>query len=392
MWRSTLVPRSLRVALSILIGLALSSPAGSALAWPDAGGFEAESTPAVRAPTVAAWREGNANPHELDDWPAGSLVATSTGVEVPQLLECGPPSDADTAEAPASAIVIGRAMPDSWLLCYVWRGVEFLDYHPDRFGEVRRTAFEGYPVECWNAEVAGSLPDRVTEGLIAEVFAFNRGYEQYVRFTYRIHLDGDYINNCAQEILPEILPLTLASCIEVGVNPSAVADPQDARVKKLQQEADEVIKKGEEALKKAKDEEANAKTDAAKATARKKANAAAKATEKASKAKANAAKNPDQASKDLEEARNDLGRLDEIAGARDRIKALGFADKQIDAMLAELNALASQCGDGGIPQRAYASLAGKAITTKPGLSEEEQQQQGRKLGADLKDLFKAEGK
>ena len=27
--------------------------------------------------------------------------------------------------------------------------------------------------------------------------------EQLVRFTYRIQLDGDYINNCAQEILAQ---------------------------------------------------------------------------------------------------------------------------------------------------------------------------------------------
>jgi hypothetical protein len=53
----------------------------------------------------------------------------------------------------------------------------------------------------WNEEVSSGTPGLVTEGMVVEIYAYNRGGEQYVRFTYRIQLDGDYINNCTQQIL-----------------------------------------------------------------------------------------------------------------------------------------------------------------------------------------------
>jgi hypothetical protein len=92
-------------------------------------------------------------------------------------------------------------MSEAWLLCYVWRDIESQDYVPVRFGEARRTLFQGYPVECSNAEPASTGAGRATEGLVVQVFATNRGGEQRVLFTYRIQNDVDYINNCAQAIV-----------------------------------------------------------------------------------------------------------------------------------------------------------------------------------------------
>jgi hypothetical protein len=92
-------------------------------------------------------------------------------------------------------------MPEAWLLCYIWRDVEGQDYRPHQFGKARYALFREYPVECWSEEVPSGTTGRVTEGMIVETYAYNRGGEQYVRFTYRIQLDGDYINNCAQENL-----------------------------------------------------------------------------------------------------------------------------------------------------------------------------------------------
>ncbi len=43
---------------------------------------------------------------------------------------------------------------------------------------------------------------RHADGIVAEVYGWNLDRTQYVRFAYRIQLDGDYINNCRQEILP----------------------------------------------------------------------------------------------------------------------------------------------------------------------------------------------
>jgi hypothetical protein len=40
-----------------------------------------------------------------------------------------------------------------------------------------------------------------TSGIVAQVYGWNLDRTQYVRFTYRIQDDGDYINNCNQQIL-----------------------------------------------------------------------------------------------------------------------------------------------------------------------------------------------
>ncbi|HYU17213.1 MAG TPA: hypothetical protein VEQ11_00795 [Chloroflexota bacterium] len=93
-------------------------------------------------------------------------------------------------------------MSDSWLLCYVKRDFEGQDFHFSSWGDVRHTAFRGYPVECWNAEDP-SWPGRRTDGIVAQLYGVNRDGTQYVRFTYRIQVDGDYINNCRQEILDQ---------------------------------------------------------------------------------------------------------------------------------------------------------------------------------------------
>ena len=87
-------------------------------------------------------------------------------------------------------------MPDKWLLCYIWHDIEGQDYAPKYFGEVLRANFESYPVECWNGIADGTG----TDGLQAEVFATGDEGRQLVRFVYRIQLDGDYINSCAQEL------------------------------------------------------------------------------------------------------------------------------------------------------------------------------------------------
>jgi len=87
-------------------------------------------------------------------------------------------------------------MPDEWLLCYIWHDIEGQDYQPQYFGDVQHYIFEGYPVECWNGITDGGG----TEGIQGELFATGDEGRQTVKFTYRIQLDGDYINNCAQEL------------------------------------------------------------------------------------------------------------------------------------------------------------------------------------------------
>lgn len=108
---------------------------------------------------------------------------------------CGPPST--TIPGPPPEIInVGSPMPDAWLLCYIWHDIEGQDYKPQWIGEAGHLWFEGYPVECWNAISDGWG----TEGIQAEVFATGDEGRQTVRFVYRIQLDGDYINNCAQEL------------------------------------------------------------------------------------------------------------------------------------------------------------------------------------------------
>jgi hypothetical protein len=92
--------------------------------------------------------------------------------------------------------VVGQAMQDEWLLCYIWHDIQGQDYVPQRLGEVSRVNFEGYPVQCGNNITDGSG----TPGIQAEIFATGDEGRQLVRFVYRIQLDGDYINNCAQEL------------------------------------------------------------------------------------------------------------------------------------------------------------------------------------------------
>lgn len=115
--------------------------------------------------------------------------------------DCGPPAEAIPGPPPW-LIVVGQPMSDSWLMCYVKQDFEGQTFFFDRWGEIRRASFQGYPEECWTPEADADWTGRRTEGIIAQVYGWNLDRTQYVRFTYRIQLDGDYINNCQQEILP----------------------------------------------------------------------------------------------------------------------------------------------------------------------------------------------
>lgn len=115
--------------------------------------------------------------------------------------ECGPPSTTIPGPPP-QLIAVGKPMSDSWLMCYIQRDFEGQTFSFDRWGEAYKAAFRGYPVECWNQEVDPAIGGRLTDGIVAQIYGWNLDHTQYVRFTYRIQLDGDYINNCRQEILP----------------------------------------------------------------------------------------------------------------------------------------------------------------------------------------------
>lgn len=115
--------------------------------------------------------------------------------------DCGPPSTTIPGPPP-ELIVVGQPMSESWLMCYIKRDFEGQTFFFDRWGDVRVTSFAGYPVECWTPEADPSWAGRRTDGIVAETYGWNLDRTQYVRFTYRIQLDGDYINNCHQEILP----------------------------------------------------------------------------------------------------------------------------------------------------------------------------------------------
>jgi hypothetical protein len=115
--------------------------------------------------------------------------------------DCGPPSTTIPGPPP-DLIDVGRAMSDSWLMCYIKQDFEGQTYSFDRWGETRKTSFRGYPVECWTQEADPGWQGRRTDGIVAEAYGWNLDHTQYVLFTYRIQLDGDYINNCHQEIVP----------------------------------------------------------------------------------------------------------------------------------------------------------------------------------------------
>lgn len=114
--------------------------------------------------------------------------------------DCGPPSTTIPGPPP-ELIVVGQPMSDSWLMCYIKRDFEGQTFSFARWGERYRTGFQGYPVECVNPEIDPVLSGQQTPGIVAQVYGWNLDHTQYVRFTYRIQLDGDYINNCNQEIL-----------------------------------------------------------------------------------------------------------------------------------------------------------------------------------------------
>ena len=114
--------------------------------------------------------------------------------------DCGPPSTTIPGPPP-ELIAVGQPMSDSWLMCYIKRDFEGQTFSFERWGERYRAAFRGYPVECWNQEIDPALGGRQTLGIVAQVYGWNLDHTQFVRFTYRIQQDGDYINNCSQEIL-----------------------------------------------------------------------------------------------------------------------------------------------------------------------------------------------
>jgi hypothetical protein len=114
--------------------------------------------------------------------------------------DCGPPSTTIPGPPP-ELIVVGQPMSDSWLMCYVKRDFEGQTFFFSRWGERYRTGFQGYPVECVNPEIDPASGGQQTSGIVAQVYGWNLDRTQYVRFTYRIQDDGDYINNCNQQIL-----------------------------------------------------------------------------------------------------------------------------------------------------------------------------------------------
>ena len=133
---------------------------------------------------------------------ASGPLAAPDGAAFPfDASDCGPPSTTIPGPPPSS-IVVGQPMNDSWLMCYLKQDIEGQTFSFDHWGEVRKTSFRGYPVECWNAEADPAAGGKQTNGIVAQLYGWNLDHTQYVRFTYRIQLDGDYINNCQQEILP----------------------------------------------------------------------------------------------------------------------------------------------------------------------------------------------
>jgi hypothetical protein len=161
-------------------GAPLASPGTASISSPPAVSPPSSEPPASAAVDTAT--------------PASEAVLVASSPANTGVGECGPPST--TIPGPPPEIIrVGQPMPESWLRCYVWQDLIGQDYAPEAFESVDHVYFRGYPVECWNA--LGST----TEGLILRLLAWGDQGRQHVRFTYRIQMDGDYINNCAQEII-----------------------------------------------------------------------------------------------------------------------------------------------------------------------------------------------
>jgi hypothetical protein len=157
-------------------------------------------TAALLALTIVAPPLARAASSNTD--PAQASPNADTALAFPfDSSDCGPPSTTIPGPPP-ELIKVGSPMSDSWLMCYIRQDFEGQTFSFDHWGEVRKTAFRGYPVECWTAEAGPGEQGRQTDGIVAQTYGWNLDHTQYVRFTYRIQLDGDYINNCAQEILP----------------------------------------------------------------------------------------------------------------------------------------------------------------------------------------------
>src|SRR5215218_3483660 len=79
---------------------------------------------------------------------AGAAPSTEPGSTFPfDPGDCGPPSTTIPGPPP-ELIEVGHPMKDSWLMCYIKQDFEGQTYFFDRWGEARKTAFRGYPVEC----------------------------------------------------------------------------------------------------------------------------------------------------------------------------------------------------------------------------------------------------
>src|SRR5262249_15998165 len=98
--------------------------------------------------------------------------------------DCGPPSTTIPGPPP-NLIVVGQAMKDCWLMCYMRQDIEGQTFSFDKWGDVRKASFRGYPVECWTPEVDPAAGGRQTNGIVAELYGWNLDHTQYVRFTYR---------------------------------------------------------------------------------------------------------------------------------------------------------------------------------------------------------------
>jgi len=147
---------------------------------------------------LLAFGVGTAAPADAASFPA---IRTTDAPFAFDDADCGPPSTTIPGPPP-ELIVVGKPMRDSWLMCYLKQDLEGQTFSFDHWGEIRKTSFQGYPVECWTPEAGSDWAGRRTDGIVAQLFGWNLDHTQYVRFTYRIQLDGDYIKNCQQEILP----------------------------------------------------------------------------------------------------------------------------------------------------------------------------------------------
>ena len=116
-----LFPTLVRAALSLVLTLGLVLAIATPLA------LSAAASPLQAAPPDA--------PFPFDD------------------ADCGPPSTTIPGPPP-NLIVVGQPMSDSWLMCYLRQDLEGQTFSFDHWGEIRKTPFRGYPVECWTPEAA----------------------------------------------------------------------------------------------------------------------------------------------------------------------------------------------------------------------------------------------